>query len=64
MLDTNKHIVYTIDDGRKVDIKFESQGNTTEVIETFEAESENPAELQQQGWQAIMNNFKKYAESK
>lgn len=63
VLDTNKQIVYTIDDGRKVDIQFVSNGNTTEVIETFEAETTNPVELQQQGWQAILDNFKKYAES-
>jgi hypothetical protein len=33
------------------------------VIESFEAETENTEELQQMGWQAILNNFKKYTES-
>jgi hypothetical protein len=33
------------------------------VVETFEAESENSVELQRQGWQAILDNFKKYVES-
>jgi hypothetical protein len=35
----------------------------TEVVETFEAESENSVELQQGGWQAILDNFKKYVET-
>lgn len=60
---TNERIAYTMGDDRKVEIIFKSQGNTTAVTETFEAENENPVELQQQGWQAILNNFKKYAES-
>jgi hypothetical protein len=38
-------------------------GQQTKVIETFEAESENSIEMQRDGWQAILDNFKKYAES-
>jgi uncharacterized protein YndB with AHSA1/START domain len=57
-------IAYTLGDGRKVTITFKGQDNETEVIETFDAETENSIELQQQGWQAILNNFKKYAEQK
>ncbi|SMP65986.1 SRPBCC family protein [Anoxynatronum buryatiense] len=59
---TQKNIVFTLDDSRKVEVTFVSCDNTTEIIETFEAESENSIELQQQGWQAILDNFKKYAE--
>src|SRR3954462_14362484 len=55
-------ITYTLGDGRKVNITFQGQENETEVIVTFDAETENPIELQQQGWQAILDNFKKYAE--
>jgi uncharacterized protein YndB with AHSA1/START domain len=55
-------IAYTLGDGRKVKITFKEQGNATEVIVTFDAEEENPIEFQQQGWQAILDNFKKYAE--
>ena len=58
----NRHIAYTMDDGRTVQINFESDGDKTRVTETFEAESENPAEMQREGWQAILNNFKKYTE--
>jgi hypothetical protein len=39
------------------------KGNSTEVTITFEAENENPVDLQREGWQAILNNYKKYAES-
>ncbi len=56
-------ITYTIGDGRKVRITFANNGMETEVEETFDAENQNPAEMQQAGWQAILNNFKKYAES-
>ena len=55
-------IAYTLGDGRKVKITFQGQENETEVIVTFDAETENPIEFQQQGWQAILDNFKKYAE--
>lgn len=55
-------IIYTLDDGRKVNITFKGQGNETEIIETFDAETTNPIEFQQKGWQAILDNFKKYAE--
>jgi len=59
----NKYIEYTLGDGRKVQVNFEEKGNSTEVVEQFEAENQNPVEMQQQGWQAILNNFKKYTES-
>ena len=58
----HKVIAYTLGDGRKVNITFQGQDNETEVIVTFDAETENPIEFQQQGWQAILDNFKKYAE--
>lgn len=51
-----------MDDNRKVQVSFTSKGNLTEVIETFEAELTNPVEMQQAGWQAILNNFKRYVE--
>ena len=60
---TNELIAYTMDDGRKATIIFNSDGNTTKVTETFEAENENPVEMQRDGWQAILNNFKKHVEN-
>jgi uncharacterized protein YndB with AHSA1/START domain len=59
----NKQIDYTIGDGRKVKVTFTSDGKTTDIIETFEAEGTNPIELQRNGWQAILDNFKKFTES-
>jgi len=60
---TDELIIYTIFDGRKVHISFASVGNSTTIIESFEAESENSIELQKSGWQSILNNFKHYVES-
>lgn len=57
-----KLLEYTLGDSRRVKVEFVDQGKTTAVVETFEAESQNPLELQQKGWQAILDNFKKYAE--
>ncbi len=59
----NEFISYTIEDGRKVEITFTSKGNETKVTEIFEAESINPLEMQRGGWQAILDNFKKYVEA-
>ncbi len=59
----NQLIEYTLGDGRKVKITFHVEGNTTKVIESFEPENENPLEMQKGGWQAILNNFKKYTET-
>jgi len=56
-------ISYTMGDGRKAEVSFSAEGTQTKMTETFEAESENPIEMQKAGWQAILDNFKKYAES-
>jgi uncharacterized protein YndB with AHSA1/START domain len=56
-------IAYTMDDGRKARITFVPLGNATLVKEDFEAESENSREMQENGWQSILNNFKKYVEN-
>lgn len=56
-------IKYTIGDGRKVEVIFKPNGSTTDVTEHFEAEGTNPVEMQQGGWQAILNNFKKHTET-
>ncbi|WP_131537742.1 SRPBCC family protein [Pedobacter nototheniae] len=62
-IETNKLIAYTMGDGRTVKIIFEQNGESTRVIESFEAETTNSIEMQQGGWQAILNNFKKYTEA-
>jgi uncharacterized protein YndB with AHSA1/START domain len=62
-VETNKKIAYTMSDGRQATIIFTSNGNKTEVAETFDPENQNSLEMQQAGWQAILDNFKKYTES-
>lgn len=52
----------TLGDERKVSVLFEAVSSGTLVTETFEAESENSAELQRAGWQAILDSFKRYVE--
>ncbi|MEQ8714260.1 MAG: SRPBCC family protein [Cyclobacteriaceae bacterium] len=54
-------IAYQLADGREVMVSFRSVDDSTEVIETFDPD-DNPIDMQQQGWQAILNNFKAYAE--
>ncbi len=51
-------------DGRKATTKFISEDDSTKVSITFDAEKENSIDMQRDGWQAILNNFKKYAEQK
>jgi len=57
-------IYSTLGDGRKMWIDFSEDGDSTRIEERFEAETENTVELQQMGWQAILDNFKKYCETK
>ncbi|HMC02365.1 MAG TPA: SRPBCC family protein [Flavobacteriaceae bacterium] len=57
-----KKITYTMTDGRKATTEFENKGEQTKVTTTFDAEDSNPIEMQKDGWQAIINNFKKYVE--
>lgn len=56
-------ITYTMEDDRKVTIHFNNIDNKTELIIEFDAEEENSIEIQKEGWQSILNNFKKYVES-
>ena len=60
-----KILEYTMngDDARKVSIQFSQEGESCKVTETFEAEGENPLEMQRSGWQSILDNFKKYTEA-
>jgi len=60
----HKYIEYTIADGRKVTVTFETEGRTTKITELFEAEDFHTAEQQFEGWQAILDNFKSYVLSR
>ena len=58
-----KRITYTLTDGRQATTDFEDLDGNTKVTTTFDAESENSVDMQRDGWQAILNNFKKYTEA-
>jgi uncharacterized protein YndB with AHSA1/START domain len=60
---TNKLIRYSLGDEREVIVKFAENGNETKVIVTFDAEKINSIDMQKGGWQAILDNFKKYTEA-
>lgn len=57
-----KKITYTMEDGRQATTEFQNLGDKTKVTTVFDAEKQNPEEMQKDGWQAILNNFKKYTE--
>ena len=56
-------IAYTLEDDRKVIITFLPFGEETKIVETFDTEGSNTAEIQRNGWQAILDNFKHYTEN-
>jgi uncharacterized protein YndB with AHSA1/START domain len=60
----HESIMYTMEDGRKVQVSFKSSPNGTIVTETFDAENTHSIEIQKTGWQAILDKFKAYVEGK
>ena len=57
-------IEYDMDgDSRHVKIEFKQVQEGVKIVETFDPEQENSEEKQREGWQSILNNFKKYVES-
>lgn len=59
----HKRIAYTMGDGRTCEILFTEEDGGTKVVESFDAEAQNPVEMQRDGWQAILDRFKKHAEA-
>lgn len=56
-------IAYTLDDGRSARVRFVESGEGVTVSHAFEAEATNSIEMQKMGWQAILDNFKRYVEA-
>lgn len=54
---------YELGDERKVDVRFREQADGVLVSESFDAEDVNAAEMQRQGWQAILDNFRLHVET-
>lgn len=61
-VEKNKVMEYAMSDGREVKIVFTPEGKGTRIVETFDAEQQNSIEMQRGGWQAILDNFRKYTE--
>lgn len=55
-------LAYSLSDGRQILVTFEQSSDSVIVKELFDAETENPIEMQQAGWQAILDRFKGYVE--
>ncbi len=62
-VELHKYMAYTLPDGRNVEITFKNEDGLVNIVESFDPESQNSHELQQQGWQMILNNFKKHVET-
>lgn len=61
----NELLKYHFEDHRNIEIIFEKlSDNKTKVTENFDPENMNPQDFQKDGWQAILDNFKKYSESR
>lgn len=63
VIEPHRQIEIQLGDGRAMKVIFEENNGVTNITEMFEPESMNPAEMQQAGWQMILNNFKKYVEN-
>lgn len=63
-VEEHKLIEYDMSDGRHVKNEFEQTPEGVKIITTFDPENENPIDMQRQGWQAILDNFKKYTEAR
>ena len=60
----HEKIVYKLEDGREVITDFEDVADNTRVVTVFDAENQNPEDMQREGWQAILDNFKRYVEGR
>ena len=58
-----ERFTYKLADEREASIQFIEKEECTQLVVIFDAETENPVELQQQGWQTILNQYKKYTEA-
>ena len=57
-------IEYRMDDGREASVRFIEEAEGVRIRVEFDAEDQNPPDMQQQGWQAILDNFGRYVEGR
>lgn len=62
-VEKNRQIEYVMPDGREVKISFEDTPEGIKIIQSFDPENENPLDMQREGWQTILDNYKKYTEN-
>jgi uncharacterized protein YndB with AHSA1/START domain len=62
-VDTPNALTLRLDDDRRARTTFEAHGAGTRVRTVFDPEATNPADMQRDGWQAILNTFKAYVEA-
>ncbi len=60
----NALVEYRMSDGREAAVRFTGEPEGVRIRVDFDAEAENPVEMQQQGWQAILDSFGRYVEAK
>lgn len=61
-VEPQKHVTQTLGDGRKVETTFSETPKGIKITQLFEPETMNPEKQQKEGWQAYLDNFKKYVE--
>ncbi len=59
----HQRIAYVLADDRRIEVLFEADGDAVHITETFDPENENPPEMQKEGWQAILDNYKKHTKT-
>ncbi len=62
-VEVGKTLAFEMPDGRKVRTTFEQVGDATVVTTVFDAETQNPLQMQRDGWQAILDNFRRHVET-
>lgn len=62
-VDSWKEFSFMLDDGREALVTFTESPDGVKVVETFDIEEFTPVDLQEQGWLAILENFRIYAET-
>ena len=61
-IEFQKSFIYEMD-GREVIVTFDKNDLGKTIVNiSFDSENDNSLELQKNGWQAILNNFKNYVE--
>ena len=56
-------LAYRMDDGREATVRFEEEAEGVRVHVTFDAEEQNSADMQRDGWQAILDSFARHVEA-